>query len=278
LEQCALGSLNHLLAGAGKLWFVCATPAASLRLEKLVVSKFGSLAPLLDKQLGLQDFTLTELLDVVGMEVVWQEPGDLVLTLPGPSYHITVSAGPSLAVSANCYFDGGTQQLLQHLAQWAPRLVGETGVMLPQHQSVLAAFGLPEEEDWDVGLLPLYLAAELSAALEHGGQQPQQQPQQQQQQRGPAGHSGVANSGAPSGMVGRLRAGAIALLGAFTQRGGTPQPQQHQQVAGSGLPPSVTPTPPPDVPAGDKQQQVMELCRQRCAQWLALGSLVKAGE
>jgi hypothetical protein len=248
LEQCALGSMNHMLAGAGKLWFVCVTPASSLRLEQLVVSKFGSLAPLLDKQLGLQDFTLTELLDIVGMEAIWQEPGDLVLTLPGPSYHITVSSGPSLAVSANCYFDGGACQLVPHLAHWAPKLVGQGGAMLPQHQSVLAAFGMPEEEDWDVGLIPLHLAAELSAAIEHGVQEQQQQQQQQ------GGSSAAAGNGSHSGgWAGMLRASAAAVLGAFTRRGAAPPPQQQQQ----------------------QQQAVWGLCRQRCAQWLALGNLVK---
>lgn len=119
VEDLGLGAMNSMAWGAPKLWLLAATHQAAEALLELLVHKYGSrreaLQRLYYKQLLAQDISLEEALDA-GLTPFVQEPGTALYTLPGTqAIHITVSAGFSVAVSANNFFSDSSS-LVQHLA------------------------------------------------------------------------------------------------------------------------------------------------------------------
>jgi hypothetical protein len=165
LEQLFLGSINELHYGASKIWLIAPTCSAAKRFERLVVEKYGSLQPLFDKRLALQDVSVLQMVKECGFEVVVQKQGDIIITFPGCTTHVTVSTGPSLATAANCFFDGEQWQLLPHLVRSAELLKQKKGDLIPQHRKVLVTSGLGQDEDNCVGLLQLHVAAEVLPLL-----------------------------------------------------------------------------------------------------------------
>ena len=107
IEDLMKGAVNDLLFGAWKVWYFVPRDHADDFISVLT-EKYGpqARAKLFAKQ--LRPVLSVDAMTALGVKLVFQPPGYTVLSLPGTSYHWTVSLGASVAEAANfCSSLGG---------------------------------------------------------------------------------------------------------------------------------------------------------------------------
>lgn len=125
IEDLALSSLNHLLLGAAKIWFLAPTEEAAGAFYALL-KREGRLDDFRNKTVQPHELSIDAILDC-GLVPLVQVPGESIITAPGYSaVHVTVSGGFSAAVSGNCYFSS-SKSFLQFLQEQEQQGVGSDG-------------------------------------------------------------------------------------------------------------------------------------------------------
>jgi hypothetical protein len=145
IEDAGMGSANLLLNGATKDWLIVCQEIAS-RLEECLKKVFHAKeCSQFVRHLNLPPLPSWLREHGIRFEIVRQNPGEVMCTLPGPTYHAVRNIGKKFAIAINYEYPGTAET--SHSYKWCKKGKYRCGKLVLTQQSFLFRREVPRYTD-----------------------------------------------------------------------------------------------------------------------------------